>query len=240
MDISLHLIAAHVHHLSHNFFVTSLNSSTCVLGLRMKGCQETDMFSCMSITNYMNHGMRKPVFGVCDQVRLKPACSATETSKRLEILHIETTDIIPSCQQTTKAVIRMRECVGWSAPLLFAYGKNRFSHDVAHMEMSLLMMVWIDSMKHKWNMLMNNEKWHLYCVTVYIFYTLFNVKKCNNNIQLLTIEVLDMMWYPPENTNIYRGYSRGQYQSHIQYLDSQHSLSFLLIIVTITFNIRHY
>ena len=23
---------------------------------------------------------RKPVFGVCDQVRLKPACSATETS----------------------------------------------------------------------------------------------------------------------------------------------------------------
>ena len=24
--------------------------------------------------------MRKPVFGVCDQVRLKPACSADETS----------------------------------------------------------------------------------------------------------------------------------------------------------------
>ena len=26
------------------------------------------------------HFTRKPVFGVCDQVRLKPACSATETS----------------------------------------------------------------------------------------------------------------------------------------------------------------
>ena len=30
-------------------------------------------------------------------------------------------------------------------------------------------------------------------------------------IQLLTIEVLDMMWYSPENTNIDRGDSPGQY-----------------------------
>ena len=30
-----------------------------------------------------------------------------------------------------KALIRCR-CTGWSAPLLFAYGINRFSHDVAH------------------------------------------------------------------------------------------------------------
>ena len=28
----------------------------------------------------MSHVMRKPVYGVCDQVRLKPACSVTETS----------------------------------------------------------------------------------------------------------------------------------------------------------------
>ena len=28
---------------------------------------------------------RKPVFGICDQVRLKPTCSATEPSKSLEI-----------------------------------------------------------------------------------------------------------------------------------------------------------
>ena len=28
----------------------------------------------------MSHVTRKPVFGVCDQVRLKPACSAVETS----------------------------------------------------------------------------------------------------------------------------------------------------------------
>ena len=38
-----------------------------------------------------------------------------------------------------------------------------------------------------------------------VFYIPFNI------IQLLTIEVWDMMWYPPENTNIDRGDSRGQY-----------------------------
>ena len=41
-------------------------------------------------------------------------------------------DIILSRQRTTKALIRLRGCAGWSAPLLFAYGINRFSHDVAH------------------------------------------------------------------------------------------------------------
>ena len=30
--------------------------------------------------SYMSQVMRKPDFGVCDQVWLKPACSATETS----------------------------------------------------------------------------------------------------------------------------------------------------------------
>ena len=29
---------------------------------------------------YMSHVMRNPVFRVCDQARLAPACSATETS----------------------------------------------------------------------------------------------------------------------------------------------------------------
>ena len=32
------------------------------------------------IGDYMRHVVRKPVFGVCDQVKLKPACSATGTS----------------------------------------------------------------------------------------------------------------------------------------------------------------
>ena len=64
---------------------------------------------------------RKPVFRVSDQVRLKLACSATEASMRLEILVTETWDITLSRQETTKALIRLRGCAGWSAPLLFAY-----------------------------------------------------------------------------------------------------------------------
>ena len=66
---------------------------------------------------------RKPV---CDQVRLKPVSSASETNWNLEISDIETKDIILSRQRTTKALIRLL-----SVPLLFAYGKNRFSHDLA-------------------------------------------------------------------------------------------------------------
>ena len=58
---------------------------------------------------------------VCDQLRFKPACSATETSYNLEILDLETRDIILSQGRTTKALIRLRGCAGWSAPLLFAY-----------------------------------------------------------------------------------------------------------------------
>ena len=59
--------------------------------------------------------------GGSDEVRLKLACSATEASMRLEILVTETRDITLSRQRTTKVLIRLRGCAGWSAPLLFAY-----------------------------------------------------------------------------------------------------------------------
>ena len=52
---------------------------------------------------------RKPVFGVCDQVRHKPTCSATKARQRLEILDIETRDIILPRQQTTM-VLLAKEC----------------------------------------------------------------------------------------------------------------------------------
>ena len=75
---------------------------------------------------------RKPVFGVYNQVRHKPAYAATDARWRLEIWDIETRGIILSRQRTTKALVRLRGCAGRSAPLLFAYGKSRFCHDVAH------------------------------------------------------------------------------------------------------------
>ena len=82
---------------------------------------------------HLSHVMRKPSLGLCKQVRLKPAYSATQPSKSHEIANKEIRDIILSRQWTTKALIRLRGCTGWSAPLLFAYGINRFSHDMAHL-----------------------------------------------------------------------------------------------------------
>ena len=64
--------------------------------------------------NYFNLSLvtRKPVFGICDLIRLKPACSATETSQGLEMLEIASIDIILSKQRTTKVLIRLRGCAG--------------------------------------------------------------------------------------------------------------------------------
>ena len=59
---------------------------------------------------YMSLVTRKPVFGVSDQVRLKPACSATEASYRLEISDIETRGIILSRQRTTSAQSDLHLC----------------------------------------------------------------------------------------------------------------------------------
>ena len=68
---------------------------------------------------------RKPVLGFCDQIRLKPAFSATETSQGLECLDIASRGIIWPRRRTSKA-IRLRGCAGWSAHCLFAYGKTGF------------------------------------------------------------------------------------------------------------------
>ena len=86
---------------------------------------------------YTSHVTRKPVFRVCGQGKLKPACTANETSWGLEISAIASRGIILSRQQTTKGLIRQRGCAGWSAPLLFTYDINRFCHDVAHAVMIL-------------------------------------------------------------------------------------------------------
>ena len=38
-------------------------------------------------SNQSNNVMRKPVFTVCDQVRLKPACSGSEAAQRLGLVY---------------------------------------------------------------------------------------------------------------------------------------------------------
>ena len=44
----------------------------------------------------MSRDVRKPVFGVSDQVRHKPGCAATEDSYRLEILDLGRRGIVLS------------------------------------------------------------------------------------------------------------------------------------------------
>ena len=63
---------------------------------------------------------RKPVFGVSEKAILKPGPSATGTSLKIEILFVSSLDLILSKKRITKALISLRECAGWSAPLLFA------------------------------------------------------------------------------------------------------------------------
>ena len=67
---------------------------------------------------------RKPVFGVFDQVRLKPACSASEASWSHEILNLASIGIILSQQRTTRPLI---------CTFVVHKSKNRFSHDEADM-----------------------------------------------------------------------------------------------------------
>ena len=63
---------------------------------------------------YMGHIMRKPVFGVSDQVRLKPGYVVSEVSWSPEILDIETGGIILSRKRTTKA---LTDCMNAQADL---------------------------------------------------------------------------------------------------------------------------
>ena len=83
----------------------------------------------------------KPVFGVSDKVRFKPACSQLQRlARKIEILLVASLDMILSKKQITKALFRLRGCAGWSAPVLFANPQRQVflrrgpicSHIVAH------------------------------------------------------------------------------------------------------------
>ena len=67
---------------------------------------------------YLSHVMRKPVFEVCDSNRPTHQLKLTRDLK--------TRGIKLSMLRVTKALIRLRGCEGWFAPLLFAYGKTSF------------------------------------------------------------------------------------------------------------------
>ena len=67
--------------------------------------------------------VRKPVFKVSDQVLHKMGCTVTEDGWKLEISDLGSRGSMAK----TKALISFSICV-----FVFAYGRSRFSHDVAH------------------------------------------------------------------------------------------------------------
>ena len=74
----------------------------------------------------------KPVFGVSHNARLKPVSLATETGSKNEIWLVAILDLILYKKQIRKALINLQRFAGWSAPLLFAHSKDRFSRIEAH------------------------------------------------------------------------------------------------------------
>ena len=99
---------------------TQKNTVECILNTRGNHGQEKH-----KMANRKDHNWATPwenvSLGVSDQARHKLACAATKSSWSLEISAIESRDIILSKQRTTKALIKLRRCTGWSAPLLLAY-----------------------------------------------------------------------------------------------------------------------
>ena len=84
--------------------------------------------------DYMGLKTRKSFFGVSDQLRLKPICSATETSQNIVILCVACEAIIPSRKRISKVLIRLCGCEGWSAPLLCTCNSQGFSQQGPYSE----------------------------------------------------------------------------------------------------------
>ena len=66
----------------------------------MEGQKGHDLCMMVPERKQLSHAMRKCVFGISDQVRFKPASSATQTSYIIEILDLVTVGILLSRQRT--------------------------------------------------------------------------------------------------------------------------------------------
>ena len=78
-------------------------------------------------------------------------------------------------------LIRLCGCADWYALLLFAYGKNRFSHDVAHIIKEWISFFWcLSKYKLHWVMCKVNEPQRGLCKLCWrknVVYTSVNIRK---------------------------------------------------------------
>ena len=77
------------------------------------------MFSEDKAVEHMGLVATRHVFWVSDKATFKPVSLATGTSQKIEISPVASLHMILSTKRITKALIRLRGCAGWSAPVLF-------------------------------------------------------------------------------------------------------------------------
>ena len=84
-----------------------------------------------AVKNKMSLVVRKPVFGVSDQVQHKPGCPAIEDDYRLEISDLGSRGIFTIRAAKTNALISFAVIAKLICAFVFAYAKSRFSHNEA-------------------------------------------------------------------------------------------------------------
>ena len=92
-----------------------------------------------------DHVARNPVFGVSDQVRHKPGCTTIEFSLRLELLDLGSRGMYYLCicsirVAKTKTLISFAVTAKLICAFVFAFAKRRFSHDAAHLNVTMVSM----------------------------------------------------------------------------------------------------
>ena len=88
--------------------------------------------------------MRKPVFGVFDQIQHKSGIAATEYGLRLETSDLGRRGIVSTIFiAKIKALISCAVTVQLSCGFVFAYAKRRFSHVAAQLIFHLSLLAYI-------------------------------------------------------------------------------------------------
>ena len=108
-------------------FLKNLIAGVCEQQRRRPACISTKSDQCLCYSLFGKYHMgreaKKPVFGVSQKPRLKPFFWASETIEIL--LEASLYIMLLSNKRITKALIRLRRCAGWSAPVLFEIPRRK-------------------------------------------------------------------------------------------------------------------
>ena len=86
--------------------------------------------------NNLKTCLRFPCIGLNTIIGSLVSNRPAQPQRLARVLNLASIGIILSRKRPAKVLIRMHGCACWSAPWLFAYGKNGFSHDVARLHIA--------------------------------------------------------------------------------------------------------